>query len=113
MTMLDGPRLETFSYLPALSEAQLARQVAYILDQGLIPAVEFTLTPGPRNVYWSMWGLPLFEVVAVEDVLATVASCAEAHPAAFVRLIGYDPHRQGQVASFVVRRPSVPPPSAF
>jgi ribulose-bisphosphate carboxylase small chain len=98
-------RLETFSYLPRLSDEQVVRQVEHILRQGLVPAVEYTLEPGPRNVYWSMWGLPMFEVRSVADVMAALAACAEANPGAFVKLIGYDPRRQGQVASFVVRRP--------
>ena len=108
MTIQEGLRLETFSYLPPLSNETVARQVEYILRQGLIPAVEHTAEPGPRNVYWSMWGLPMFGARSVEDVLATVAACAEAHPDQYVKVIGYDPRRQGQVASFVVRRPAPP-----
>jgi ribulose-bisphosphate carboxylase small chain len=99
-------RLETFSYLPRLSEEQVAAEVEHILQQGLVPAVEYTLEPGPRSVYWSMWGLPMFEVRSGEEVVAALAACAEANPGAFVKLIGYDPRRQGQVASFVVHRPT-------
>jgi ribulose-bisphosphate carboxylase small chain len=106
-----GMRLETFSFLPPLTEEQLLRQIGYILDRGLIPAVEHTSEPGPRNVYWSMWGLPLFGTRTVEEVLATVNACAAACPADLVRLIGYDPRRQGQVASFVVRRPAPSDPA--
>jgi Ribulose bisphosphate carboxylase small subunit len=106
MTMPATMRLETFSYLPGLSDEQVARQVEYILRQGLVPAVEYTMEPGPRNVYWSMWGLPMFEVRTVEEVMASIVACAEAYPGGFVKLIGYDPRRQGQVASFVVRKPA-------
>ena len=106
MTMPATMRLETFSYLPRLSDEQVARQVEHILRQGLVPAVEYTLEPGPRSVYWSMWGLPIFEVRSVEGVMAAMAACAEANPEGFVKLIGYDPRRQGQVASFVVHRPA-------
>lgn len=99
-------RLETFSYLPRLSDEQVARQAEHILRHGLVPAVEYTLAPGPRNVYWTMWGLPMFEVRSVGPVMAALAACAEANPGGFVKLIGYDPRRQGQVASFVVHRPT-------
>ncbi len=106
MTLPATMRLETFSYLPRLSDEQVAVEVEHILRHGLVPAVEYALEPGPRSVYWSMWGLPMFEVRSGEDVVAALAACAEANPGAFVKLIGYDPRRQGQVASFVVHRPA-------
>lgn len=106
MTVPATMRLETFSYLPRLSDEQVVGEVEHILRQGLVPAVEYTLEPGTRSMYWSMWGLPMFEVRSAEEVVAAVAACAEANPKAFVKLIGYDPRRQGQVASFVVHRPA-------
>ncbi|MGZ6299023.1 MAG: ribulose bisphosphate carboxylase small subunit [Candidatus Limnocylindria bacterium] len=106
MTLPATMRLETFSYLPGLSAEQVAAEVEHILRQGLVPAVEYTLEPGPRSVYWSMWGLPMFEVRSGDKVIAALNACAEANPGAYVKLIGYDPRRQGQVASFVVHRPA-------
>jgi ribulose-bisphosphate carboxylase small chain len=32
---------ETFSYLPPLTDDQIAKQVDYIIQQGLIPCLEF------------------------------------------------------------------------
>ncbi len=98
-------RMETFSYLPPFSEAQLAAQIDSILGNGLVPAIEYTADPGPRSVYWSMWKLPMFDATTAHEVLAEIAACAEANPGSFVKLNGYDPKRQGQAASFVVRRP--------
>jgi ribulose-bisphosphate carboxylase small chain len=98
-------RMETFSYLPPFSEGQLAAQIDYILGNGLAPAIEYAADPGPRSVYWSMWKLPMFDVTTADEVLSEIAACAEAHPDSFVKLNGYDPKRQGQVASFVVRHP--------
>lgn len=107
---MTGPapirRLETFSYLPPLSEDELALQVGSVLGRRLVPAIEYATDPGPRTVYWSMWKLPMFDAVTAGEVLAEVDACARAHPDAFVKLTGYDPKRQGQVASFVVRRPA-------
>jgi ribulose-bisphosphate carboxylase small chain len=99
-------RLETFSYLPPLTDEQVTAQTGSILERGLIPAIEHTTEPGPRNTYWSLWKLPLFDARTPEAVLAEVEACARANPHAYVRLSGYDPKRQGQVASFVIRRPS-------
>jgi len=52
-----------------------------------------------------MWKLPLFEVRTSQEVMAEIQECVDAHPDSFVKLNGYDPRRQGQVASFVVHRP--------
>lgn len=98
-------RMETFSYLPRLSEEQLAAQIDYILGRDLVPAIEHAVDPGPRSVYWSMWKLPMFDATTADEVLSEITACAEAHPDSFVKLNGYDPKRQGQVASFVVRHP--------
>ena len=98
-------RLETFSFLAPLTDEETALQIDNILKQGLVPAIEHTSAPGPRSVYWSMWKLPLFEVRTAGEVLSEIEACAAAHPQDYVKLIGYDPKRQGQVASFVVRRP--------
>lgn len=107
---MTGPvstrRLETFSYLPPLSDEELALQVGSILERRLVPAIEYATDPGPRTVYWSMWKLPLFDAATAGEVLAEVDACERAHPEAFVKLTGYDAKRQGQVASFVVRRPA-------
>ena len=101
-------RLETFSYLPPLSDDELASQVCSDLQRGLVPAIDTTADPGPRTVYWSMWNLPMFDARTADEVMAEVDACAHAHPEAFVKLTGYDAKRQGQVASFVVRRPLTP-----
>jgi ribulose-bisphosphate carboxylase small chain len=99
-------RLETFSYLPPLTDEQITAQAGSILKRGLIPAIEHMTHPGPRDTYWSLWKLPLFDARTPEVVLAEVETCARANPDAYVRLSGYDPKRGGQVASFVVRRPA-------
>jgi ribulose-bisphosphate carboxylase small chain len=102
-------KLETFSYLPPLSAQQVAQQIEYILKQGLVPAIEYVAEPNPRDHYWSMWKLPLFDVRAAAAVLTEIEACTTAHPDCYVRLIGYDRNRQSQTVSLVVRRPSLSP----
>lgn len=104
---VDEParRFETFSYLPPLSEDELVAQIEHLLRAGYVPAIEHTATPGPRELYWSLWKLPLFEASSAGEVLAEIDACAALHPSSYVRLIGYDPRRQGQVLSLVARRP--------
>jgi ribulose-bisphosphate carboxylase small chain len=97
--------LETFSYLPALSAEQLAEQVRSILARRLVVGIEFTSSPDPYGHYWTMWKLPLFDIDDPAVVLDELDACRRANPAAYVKINGYDPVRQGQVVSFVVSQP--------
>lgn len=97
-------KLETFSYLPPLSTQQVVRQLHHLLQQGLVPAIEYVEKPAPRDHYWTMWKLPLFEARAAEDVLAEIEACKAANPGCYIKLIGYDRRRQTQAVSFVVQR---------
>ena len=40
----------TFSFLPDLTDEQIARQVEYALQQGWAVSLEYTDDPHPRNV---------------------------------------------------------------
>jgi ribulose-bisphosphate carboxylase small chain len=95
------------TYLPPLDEGQVATQIQHLLDQGLIPAVEYAHQPGPRDHYWSMWKLPLFGARAAAGVQAEIGACAAAHPDCLIKLIGYDAHRQTRTLSLLVRQPRV------
>jgi ribulose-bisphosphate carboxylase small chain len=97
--------LGTFAYLPALTTQQILRQVHYLLQQGLVPAIEYVDKPTARDHYWTMWKLPLFDARAAEDVLAEIEACNGANPRRYIKLIGYDRRRQTQPVSFVVHRP--------
>ena len=93
------------SYLPRLDERQLAKQIQHVLNEGLVPAVEYAAEPDPRDHYWGMWKLPFFDARVVEDVLAEIEACRAAHPDCFIKLIGYDRQRQTQAVSLVVHQP--------
>ena len=64
----------TFSYLPDFSDEEIAAQVRYAMDQDWALAVEFTDDAHPRNVYWEMWGQPVFDE---DDPAAVVAAVVE------------------------------------
>ena len=72
----------TFSFLPDLTDEQIAAQIRYALDHGWAMSVEHTDDPHPRNLYWEMWGMPLFDLQSEEAdvVLREVRACREAHP---------------------------------
>jgi ribulose-bisphosphate carboxylase small chain len=96
---------ETFSYLPPLTDAEVRAQVAHLTSEGLIPGLEYAHAPTPRDSFWSLWKLPFVDRPSPDAVLAEIDQCAAEHPAAQIKLVGYDSVRQGQVVSFVVRAP--------
>jgi ribulose-bisphosphate carboxylase small chain len=98
-------KLETFSYLPAMTADQLAQQIRSILGLRLAVGIEFSSAPDPYDHYWAMWKLPLFGIDDPGAVLAELDACREANPGAYIKINGYDPVRQGQVVSFVGVRP--------
>jgi ribulose-bisphosphate carboxylase small chain len=101
----------TFSYLPDLTDDETRAQIQYALDQGWPLSVEFTDDPHPRNTYWEMWGLPMFDLKDAAGVLLEVNACRSAYPNAYVRLNAYDARlgRQTTAFSFIVQRPAEEP----
>ena len=100
-----------FSYLPDLTDDEIAAQVRYALLNGWPVSVEYTDDPHPRNVYWEIWGLPMFDLHEPDGVLAEINACRATFPEHYVRVIAYDArlHRQTVALSFLVRRPSREP----
>ncbi|RRO16953.1 ribulose bisphosphate carboxylase small subunit [Saccharopolyspora rhizosphaerae] len=104
-------RYGTFSYLPDLTDEEIAAQVKYALSQGWPVSVEHTDDPHPRNVYWEMWGLPMFDLVEPDGVLAQINECRAAYPQHYVRVLAYDASlgRQSTALHFLVQRPQEDP----
>src|SRR5207237_5403590 len=97
----------TFSYLPELTDDEIRKQIQYALDNGWACSVEFTDDPHPRNVYWEMWGLPLFDLDEPDGVLTEINACRATFPRHYIRVNAYDASygRQTTALSFVVQRP--------
>lgn len=68
----------TFSHLPDLTDEDIAAQIAYALGQGWPCSVEFTDDPHPRNPYWEMWGLPMFDLA--DPAASSTRSTSAARP---------------------------------
>ena len=98
-------RSETFSYLPPLTDGEVRAQVESLTGRGLLPAIEYSVDPDVRDLYWRMWKLPFVGRPSAEAVIVEIEQCAAANPQAHIKLAGYDSVRQGQVLAFVVRRP--------
>lgn len=101
----------TFSYLPDLTDDQIKSQIQYCLDHEWAVSVEYTDDPHPRNAYWDMWGLPMFDLKDPAAILLEVNACRTAFPNRYVRVNGYDRRygRQTTGLSFIVNRPKVEP----
>ncbi len=99
-------KTETFSYLPDLTDEQIAKQVQYFLDQNCVPGIEYCEDPNPALAYWSWWKLPLFEVTTPAEVQAELDACKKAHPNAYIKVTAYDNMKQRMVMAFVVSKPA-------
>jgi ribulose-bisphosphate carboxylase small chain len=100
-----------FSYLPELTDDEIAAQVRYALANGWPVSIEYTDDPHPRNVYWELWGLPMFDLTEPDGVLREISECRAAFPNHYVRVLAYDARlgRQTTALSFVVQRPAREP----
>ncbi|MDQ2882523.1 MAG: ribulose bisphosphate carboxylase small subunit [Actinomycetota bacterium] len=101
----------TFSFLPELTDDEITKQIQYALDNNWPCSVEFTDDPHPRNVYWDMWGLPMFDLADAAGVLAEVNACRKAKPEHYIRVNAYNAKygKQTVALSYIVQRPSDEP----
>src|SRR3982751_5424464 len=101
----------TFSYLPDLSDDQIKAQVQYCLDHDWPIALEYSDDPHPRNVYWEMWGMPMFDLRDAAAIMYELNKCRAAFPRHYIRVNGYDRRygRQTTALSFIVNRPKDEP----
>ena len=100
-----------FSFLPDLSDEEIRLQVAYGLRRGYAWSVEYSDDPHPRNTYWEMYGMPMFDLRDAAGVLAELAECRKAFPRHYIRLMAFDSTRgvESIAMSFIVQRPSSEP----
>lgn len=97
----------TFSYLPELSNEEIAAQVKYCVENGWAVSIEHTDDPHPRNSYWEMWNLPMFDLTDPALAMAAVDECRKDFPNHYIKLNGFDSSkgRQTTMLSFIVNRP--------
>mmetsp|Transcript_4363 Transcript_4363/g.8741 ORF Transcript_4363/g.8741 Transcript_4363/m.8741 type:complete len:191 (-) Transcript_4363:225-797(-) len=111
-------KYEAMSYLNEFTERDMEAQVSYMLNNGLIPCIEFDSqndgkifrenSQGPTYYdgrYWTMWKLPMFGAQDARDVMHEVRECKKYNPNAFIRILGFDNIKQVQCMGFLVSRP--------
>lgn len=97
----------TFSFLPDLTDEQIARQVQYCIDKGWSVNLEFTDDPHPRNVYWNMWEHPMFDIKDAAAVIYELNECRKIYGNQYIRLSAFDNSHgwESVKLSFIVNRP--------
>jgi ribulose-bisphosphate carboxylase small chain len=101
----------TFSYLPDLTDDQIKAQIQYCIDNDWPISIEYTDDPHPRNVYWDMFGLPMFDLKDPAAIMQVMAECRATFPNHYIRVSGFDrSHGRATTAlQFIVNRPAYEP----
>jgi ribulose-bisphosphate carboxylase small chain len=100
-----------FSFLPDLSDAEIRTQVQYCIDKGWAVNIEFTDDPHPRNTFWEMWGLPMFDIKDAAAVMFELEACRKVRADNYIRVSGFDSSHGWESVriSFLVNRPKKEP----
>ncbi len=101
----------TFSFLPDLTDEQIVSQIVYCVSRGWSMNIEYTDDPHPRNSFWEMWNVPMFDVFDPAAVLNEINACRKVYPEHYIKLNAFDSTRGREtvVLSFIVNRPSKEP----
>ena len=101
----------TFSFLPDLTAVQITAQVVYCIDKGWAVSIEHTDDPHPRNTYWDMWELPMFDLTSPRPLIEALQACRAEHPGHYVRISAFDSTKgwESLRLSFIVQRPDDEP----
>nr|YP_009393071.1 ribulose-1,5-bisphosphate carboxylase/oxygenase small subunit [Bostrychia moritziana]ARW61633.1 ribulose-1,5-bisphosphate carboxylase/oxygenase small subunit [Bostrychia moritziana] len=101
----------TFSFLPDLTDEQIKKQIDYAISQNWAVNIEYTEDPHPRNSYWELWGLPLFDISDAATLMYEINSCRQQHSNVYIKVNAFDNTRgvESCVLSFIINRPSYEP----
>jgi ribulose-bisphosphate carboxylase small chain len=101
----------TFSFLPELTDKQIASQLEYCLGKGWAVGIEHTDDPHPRNTYWEMFGQPMFDIADPAAILLEINNCRKTFPNQYIRVTAFDASHgtESVVMAFIVNRPAAEP----
>ena len=100
-----------FSFLPDLTDEQITLQIKYALSNNWAVNIEYTDDPHPRNTYWEMFGMPMFDLKDPAGILMEINECRKTFPNYYVRVTAFDSTRGWETPrmSFIVNRPEKEP----
>ena len=100
-----------FSFLPDLTDAQIEKQIEYCISQGYAMNIEWTDDPHPRNSYWELWGLPLFDVKDAGSVMYELQEARKGCASGYIRINAFNSNygTESCAVCFIVNRPANEP----
>ncbi len=100
-----------FALLPDLTDEQIRLQLIYAMRKGFAISIEYTDDPHPRNCYWEMWGLPLFDMTSSTVILNELNECRKTYPNYYIKINAFNNARgvESTAMSFIVHRPAREP----
>lgn len=100
-----------FSFLPDLTDDQILAQIKYALKNNWAVNVEYTDDPHPRNTYWEMFGIPMFDLKDPAGILMEINDCRKTFPNHYIRVTAFNSDRgvESPCMSYIVNRPKNEP----
>ncbi|SMN00641.1 Ribulose bisphosphate carboxylase small chain [uncultured Candidatus Thioglobus sp.] len=100
-----------FSFLPDLTDEEITAQIKYAINNKWPVNIEYTDDPHPRNTYWEMYGMPMFDMTDPAGILMEINECRKTFPNCYIRVMASDATRgtESVKMSYIVNRPSVEP----
>ena len=89
---------------------ELAASVgAYLEAAGFI--VDYTDDPHPRNTYWEMFGMPMFDLKDPAGIMLEINNCRKTFPNHYIRVTAFNSIRgvESPTMSYLVNRPKKEP----
>ena len=101
----------TFSFLPDLTDEQIKKQVEFCISKGWAVNLEWSDDVHPRNTYWDLWGLPLFDIKDPASVMFELKEARKACAPGYIRINAFDASygTESCCLSFIVNRPANEP----
>lgn len=100
-----------FSFLPELTDEQITSQIKWALAHNWAVSIEYTDDPHPRNTYWEMFGMPMFDLKDPAGIMMEIGSCRKTFPSHYIRVTAFNSERgvESPAMSFIVNRPAYEP----
>ncbi|MDA8262085.1 MAG: ribulose bisphosphate carboxylase small subunit [Actinomycetota bacterium] len=100
-----------FSFLPDLTDEQISAQIKWALAHDWAVSIEYTDDPHPRNTYWEMFGLPMFDLKDPAAILMEINEARKTFPNYYIRVMAFNSTRgvESPAMSFIVNRPANEP----
>lgn len=98
-------RFETYAYLAPLTNQQIQAHLEFMLEDNLLPVIEYADSPNGAEIYWHNWPIPVGSKLSVSWLMTQIESCHRRHPYAHIRLSAYNKKQKTITTSFIAKTP--------